>query len=433
MQCTIMLGRVGLVVCALIACGCHADGVQQSAESVRSVSELATSSPGSAFTVNTRRDGNQQQPAVATDAAGNFVVVWTGSDDGERFTSIFAQRFDGGGQPLGESFRINEFAKNLQLSADVAMDVAGNFVVVWASNAQDGPGISIRGRRFNADGSPRGDDFRISESARQTLPQPQVAMQASGDFVVTWTESTSLIVGGARLSFIVARRYTADGTPRGAPFDVTVASLNKASFPAVALADDGSFVVTWTNDRAAGLVSEVLEAGAGIFFRRFGPDGRAQGLARRVDFPADGSITDFPAISRDPARGFVIVWQSLDARTRATRGIFARRYMPSGQPVGDAFQVGDAERLQRAPRVALRADGKLLVAATSTQGIHLQACTVPCDNAGPPLRVDSSSTPANEFAPDMVLLDDHLLLLAWQHQTGGAEDRDVMARLLHLD
>jgi len=41
-------------------------------------------------------------------------------------------------QPLGPEFRINSFPTGIQGSPRIATDTAGNFVVVWRSDAQDG-------------------------------------------------------------------------------------------------------------------------------------------------------------------------------------------------------------------------------------------------------------------------------------------------------
>jgi hypothetical protein len=50
---------------------------------------------GSEFPVNTYTTDFQGEPAVAADAAGNFVVVWMGgaNEDGNNF-GVFGQRFN---------------------------------------------------------------------------------------------------------------------------------------------------------------------------------------------------------------------------------------------------------------------------------------------------------------------------------------------------
>src|SRR5262245_9046858 len=91
---------------------------------------------GPEFQANAYTTGNQSTPAVAADGAGNFVAVWRsnagpGSDTSSY--SIQGQRFDSSGAPQGSQFQVNTYTTNLQDDPAVAADAAGNFVVVWRS------------------------------------------------------------------------------------------------------------------------------------------------------------------------------------------------------------------------------------------------------------------------------------------------------------
>src|SRR5262249_14175194 len=65
---------------------------------------------------------------------------------------------------VGTEFRVNTYTTNDQLAPAVAMDAAGNFVVVWQSNNQGptGSGYDIYGQRYNAAGSAVGNEFRVN-------------------------------------------------------------------------------------------------------------------------------------------------------------------------------------------------------------------------------------------------------------------------------
>ena len=72
---------------------------------------------GGEFQVNSYTTSYQCDPAVAADAAGNFVVVWqsygsAGTDTSER--SIQAQRYDGAGRPQGGQFQVNSYTTGYQ-------------------------------------------------------------------------------------------------------------------------------------------------------------------------------------------------------------------------------------------------------------------------------------------------------------------------------
>src|SRR5262245_60872936 len=102
---------------------------------------------GPEFQINTYTTGPQgggfgKAAQVASDANGNFVVVWTdgdyyGGQDGSQ-TGIFARRYASDGTPVSDEFQVNTFSTGEQTVPDIASDASGNFIVVWASEPQDG-------------------------------------------------------------------------------------------------------------------------------------------------------------------------------------------------------------------------------------------------------------------------------------------------------
>ena len=124
-------------------------------------------------------------PAVASDAAGNFVVVWTGGYFLGPF-DIFGRRFNSAGVPFGLEFQVNSFVMNSQYEPAVAADPSGNFVVVWNSFGQDGLDLGVFGRRFLSSGLPLSSDFRVNTYTTSAQREPSVAADSSGNFVVVW-------------------------------------------------------------------------------------------------------------------------------------------------------------------------------------------------------------------------------------------------------
>ena len=68
------------------------------------------------------------------------MVVWHRSVLPNPDVDAFAQRFNAMGVPLGAEFRVNTYTTGRQGEASVASDASGNFVVVWTSEFQDGGG-----------------------------------------------------------------------------------------------------------------------------------------------------------------------------------------------------------------------------------------------------------------------------------------------------
>jgi hypothetical protein len=96
------------------------------------------------------------------DSAGDFVIAWEsgGNQDGS-FYGIFAQRYNAAGVEQGSEFQVNTFTPNTQSSPSVAMDAAGDFVIGWTSQNQDGSSLGIFAQRYGR----FSDDFDRPDSA----------------------------------------------------------------------------------------------------------------------------------------------------------------------------------------------------------------------------------------------------------------------------
>src|SRR5206468_598967 len=68
---------------------------------------------GLEFQVNTYMSSDQGAPDVATDGAGNFVVVWQSDQDGS-YTGVFGQRYDSTGTAVGTEFQVNTYTTSQQ-------------------------------------------------------------------------------------------------------------------------------------------------------------------------------------------------------------------------------------------------------------------------------------------------------------------------------
>jgi hypothetical protein len=107
--------------------------------------DASGSAVGNDFVVNTYTTGDQSGGQVVHDAGGNFVVTWGGADGSSG--GVFAQRFSDSGARYGGEFRVNTYTTGTQQRPSVASDATGNFVVVWESNGQDGSNYGIFGQR----------------------------------------------------------------------------------------------------------------------------------------------------------------------------------------------------------------------------------------------------------------------------------------------
>jgi hypothetical protein len=81
---------------------------------------------GPEFRVNTDWDYDQGGPSVASDSAGNFVVVWHSGWFGLLPLDVFGQRYASTGAPLGGEFSVSTPGFTEQYYPSVASDVSGN-------------------------------------------------------------------------------------------------------------------------------------------------------------------------------------------------------------------------------------------------------------------------------------------------------------------
>ena len=187
-------------------------------------------SQGSEFVVNTYTTSDQGFPTVAIDSGGDFVVAWQSFQEDGSYYGIYAQRYVAlqssfTQSAAGSEFRINTYTTSDQNVPSVASDAAGDYVVVWASSGQDGSLFGIYGQRYNAAGAVQGSEFRINAFTTSEQFSPSVAMDSAGDFVVAWS---SFNKDGAGYG-VYAQRYNATGSAQGGEFRVNTYTTNQQS------------------------------------------------------------------------------------------------------------------------------------------------------------------------------------------------------------
>lgn len=321
---------------------------------------------GSEFRVNTTTEGNQHRPAVALDSDGDFVIVWESLDD-ESTYGIFAQRFGPAGDPLGSEVLVNSYTSSNQQYSAVAVDGAGNFVVVWASYGQDGGQYGIYARRYDSAGAAQGSEFRVNSYTTGMQYEPDVAMNAAGDFVVTWQSYHQDGDGYG----IFAKRYNAAGVeqtpPAGAApgegneFRVNTFTSSHQRTPSIAMDNAGKFAVTWVGfDQLVMLDSE-------IYAQRFDASGMPQGSEFRVNTYTQGSQFD-PEVAMDNDGDALVVWAGGYDQDGDTYGVFGCRFNATGlRQDGSDFQINTYTiGFQRSPTVGMTADRNAVVAWSST-------------------------------------------------------------------
>jgi len=193
--------------------------------------------------VNTFTSGEQTHAAVAAAGSGDFVVVWQSAAQDSSGYTVAGQRFSSAGPPLGPEFRVNAYTSNDQEEPAVAVGANGDFVVAFTSYGADGAQRGIAARRFASSGAPYGGDFVVNSFTTSFQYEPAVAIGPGGEFVVAWVGD--LLDGN--IQGLIGRRFDALANPLGEDFVFNTYSTSNQCDPSLAFTSGGEFVAVWAS------------------------------------------------------------------------------------------------------------------------------------------------------------------------------------------
>ncbi|MEW6166796.1 MAG: Calx-beta domain-containing protein [Pseudomonadota bacterium] len=168
------------------------------------------------FAANSAAAAARSLPWVASDAAGNFVVVWQQAAAAGASPDLYARLFDASGTPKGNEFRVNTTTAGDQTYPFVAMDSNGNFVVTWKS----GSPADVVLQRFDSSGRKVGSEIVANEGFGKVGPRQQivpVVVDDAGNMVIAWQSNVDdPQVAGSDLTMYWLS-YDANGVARSSP------------------------------------------------------------------------------------------------------------------------------------------------------------------------------------------------------------------------
>lgn len=189
---------------------------------------------------------------VAIDGFANSVVTWYSQVPQSNLIDVWARRFNSAGNPLAPQFRANTYTADVQIGNAVAMNASGNFIIVWESYGQDGADWGVYAQRYNSAGTPLGGEFRVNTTTTGSQQFADVGMDASGNFVVTWTHD-NYVNDPTSPRLIFARHFNANGTPRGDEFLVSTTPNSINAVGKIGMDDQGNYLIGWRfHDKTTG-------------------------------------------------------------------------------------------------------------------------------------------------------------------------------------
>ncbi|HWU51543.1 MAG TPA: hypothetical protein VN153_01885, partial [Tahibacter sp.] len=313
------------------------------------------------------------QIRVGLDDGGRFSVIWTEDKNNGANYDVYRRRFDASGTALGAAQRVNSAVTGPQRKADIAMDAAGNSVVIWDSLASTN-NFRIVGQRYDSNGFALGGEFVMAYQPSSSLAPSHAAVsmaRASGEFAATWRRADGKIY---------LRRYSAAGVAYGDEIAASVGGMGN-TYPRLASDADGDVSLLWRDDES-------------FYSNDFGVSGRRHAGQSGIDLAVDlvGSVdtTNSPAVLQYDVAVTNLRSPSTAAGVGSATGIVALVDLPDDATLLNAGGSGwHCDTASGAPRCTYLAP---LPAGATAAPLHIEA------NAGSdPAPVASVQIAGNQY------------------------------------
>ena len=299
----------------------------------------AGAASGAKFTISST--GTPANAQVAMNASGAFVVVWNDASD-----NLYFRRYDSAGVAQGGAVTVlasvqtgpnlNFFGQGQRdttsgKNASVGINTAGDFVVTYRLNftreyyalflptGQVDVTDSIAFKAYTSAGAAQGTNATgtISTSVL-TNTSPAIAMNASGAYVVSWSDANNQVS---------ARLYDATRTAVTLGGDVTSSTAGGQS--SVGMSDSGTYVVAYAN---AGVIN----------YRLYDAAGNAASAVTQANLnPPDttpAASRANPSVAMTATGEFAVAWENA-AQDGSGTGVYLRQYTSAGVAVRSDIQV----------------------------------------------------------------------------------------------
>lgn len=329
------------------------------------------SSSGSSFRVNVQGTNNQENPRVTLLKGGGAAFVWQGGV--ESYQHVYARFLNSANTFLTTTdVLVSTFTNKIgfQINPAIATLNDSNVVVVFGSFDQAGSNSmqDVYGQILSPTGQKIGTNFLINQFTSYNQRTPAIAPLKNGGFVVAWVSEQERMaapnLGNNDSTYytastivtpsvdIYARLYNSNGIAATNGLGTTNEFLvntdsNPCANPDVAVAVDGSFMITWDAFDMANPTNSL-----DIYARSFTSAG-VGGAVVLVNAYTYGDQY-VPRIS--PIAGdYLIVWTSL-GQDGSREGVFGQFVHEDGSLVGGEFLVNTTTASQQMQQ-AVASDG----------------------------------------------------------------------------
>lgn len=282
---------------------------------------------------------------------------------------------------LGSEFAgtINTTTRNGQFGADNATRADGSSVVVWTDTFSS-TDHDIRAQRINSLGAKVGPEIVVSGSPLDES-SPAVAMNDQGQFVVTWAQKLSN--GDTN---VVAREYDPNGNAVGNIVQVGVGTFQETD-PDVAMDALGNFAVAYTRN--------TNNNNPDIFVKRYD---HADQLLQVINVATTSKAETHSKIAMTPDGRFDVVWE--EAFSSTDHDIKMNRYSASGALQGSTSPISLNTAFDETPAVTMDNLGNAVVAWERAGDIKARRVSSTGALSG---EINIASSSNFEFGPSVAL------------------------------
>ncbi len=276
----------------------------------------------------------QNQPYVATDAAGNTFIVWHDERSAQGTNQFFAQKLNAAGVPQWTANGVQviptgDVAYTTPTAAPVP-DEAGGCYFIWEDSRPGTLGVSdLYAQRINSAGTVAwtSGGLPVCVAAGQQF-FTRAIRDGSGGMIAVWMDRRN----GSDFD-LYAQRVDANGNSLWTTNGVAIATGAGDQNQEVMVEDGsgGAFVV-WTDARNSGVT------GTDIYAQHFDGTGAALWTANGLAVASTPAVESNPNIFLDVSGGVITAWQSGPTTTLVQRLSLAGA--PMWEPGGVDFSVG---------------------------------------------------------------------------------------------
>lgn len=292
---------------------------------------------------------DQAVAGLAVTPDGGFWMVWEQFNQLQR-SIVMARRYDRHAKPMTDPFLVHAPSPFDRYLPALAAAPDGGAVVAWAARLDPigfGP-PNLMARFFAPDGTPRSPELTVALGsavpAFLDLTQPTVGVEPDGSAWIVASSDTYLPGFG-----VLVQHVEQDGTV-GASLDVCqdapacapIHPFRELVAPAMAMRQDGTFVVAWSTAQRDDLCIECAgaapkaDAVGVIQGRLFAADGTPLGTVVQLNALRTREVE--PLLAALPDGRFVAAWADLDGISQ-NAAFYGRSFAATGAPDSRDFLI----------------------------------------------------------------------------------------------